>query len=417
MIVCSIDRVLIATSVVWMSIILAEPALQTDKTIFAGSVLLIAVNGLVALWTLTIRRQVLIALNCTQIVLFGLLNYQLCLAFGPEHYQFDCDPGVGDWIEFTVAHFFRAADVLDALDEYGFDIQNIKHNSTASGIILVCMHVGVDVFLIGLAIRWLSRIWRRPPETILVRGRRRLSRLLVCCMLFLSFAVGQGWPAADWLLWPLDNMLRVLDVGDLFQIFGWRLHDVDMGFWTRTYALFFRLSMGIWLTYVVLWIRLSALHGWGIHLDQLVETLQEGDTSARQGAARALGDDAPGTDQAVKPLMHALHDVDLQVRCEAAAALGRIGARARKAVPELAKALWSEHRPLTLAAAEALGRIGTAEGLENLWWLWKVEDEPVKEAAAQALQQIEPAIFRKRKVPAAVAIGNDRTSEKRYLIF
>ena len=82
-------------------------------------------------------------------------------------------------------------------------------------------------------------------------------------------------------------MLRMLDVGDAFQIFGWRLHDVDMGFWTRSYALFFRLSAGICLTRMVLWVRLTALHGWGLRVDQLVETLTEGDALTRQGAARA----------------------------------------------------------------------------------------------------------------------------------
>ena len=165
--VSSLDRVLMTTSFAWLLILLGEPRLLVDVTIFSGTVVLIGVNALVTLWALTYDRKVLVGLNCTQIVLFGLLNFQLYRAFGEDHYQFDRDPRFADWIEFTIAHFFRAADVLDALDEYGFDIQNIKHNSVASGIILVAMHLGVDVFLIGLVVSRLGRHWQRPPENIL----------------------------------------------------------------------------------------------------------------------------------------------------------------------------------------------------------------------------------------------------------
>lgn len=58
-----------------VGILLGEPRLLVDVAIFGGTVVLIGVNALVALWTLTYDRKVLVGLNCTQIVLFGLLNF------------------------------------------------------------------------------------------------------------------------------------------------------------------------------------------------------------------------------------------------------------------------------------------------------------------------------------------------------
>src|SRR5262249_57312827 len=106
------------------------------------------------------KREVLIGLNCAQIALFGLLNYQLYSSFGDWHYQWDREPQFYDWIEFTAAHVLRAADVLDALDEYGVPIQNIAHNTVAAGLLIVCMHLTVDAFLIGLVLPSASRYWQ-----------------------------------------------------------------------------------------------------------------------------------------------------------------------------------------------------------------------------------------------------------------
>ena len=51
-------------------------ALTADEAAFAVTLALIAVNALVSFRALTHKRQVLVILNCVQIVLFGTLNYQ-----------------------------------------------------------------------------------------------------------------------------------------------------------------------------------------------------------------------------------------------------------------------------------------------------------------------------------------------------
>src|SRR5439155_1824531 len=73
----NLERFLIAWSLAWLAALALRPALQESEYAFAASAALIAVNATVALWTLTRRRAVLVALNCTQIVLFGVLSSQL----------------------------------------------------------------------------------------------------------------------------------------------------------------------------------------------------------------------------------------------------------------------------------------------------------------------------------------------------
>ena len=64
------------------------------------------------------------------------------------------------------------------------------------------------------------------------------------------------------------------------------------------------------------------------------------------------------------------------------------------ALPALARSLWSEDGPLTIAAAQALGNIGpsAAPVVEDLFWLWKVEqdNEPIRSAAEAAAMRIAP---------------------------
>src|SRR5262245_57522676 len=167
------DRVLVFLSVVWLAILLLTPNVSHWQAAFWGTVCLVAANAFHSFRILTRFRRVLIGLSCVQIALFGMLNYQLFCAYGPDHYWCDREPDFFDWIEFTIAHVFRAADVLDALDEYGIPIQVITHQSTTSGLLLVSMHLMVDVFLIGLLLRWMSRWWQEAQrETYLERGRR-----------------------------------------------------------------------------------------------------------------------------------------------------------------------------------------------------------------------------------------------------
>src|SRR5262249_47342463 len=114
-----IDIALVFVSVVWGSAVALSPTLAASADAFILTALLIGINFFLSTWKLLCRARVYILLNIVQFALFGLLNYQLYSAGGPEHYRCERSPTLGDWIEFTGAHVLRAADVLDAVDEYG----------------------------------------------------------------------------------------------------------------------------------------------------------------------------------------------------------------------------------------------------------------------------------------------------------
>ena len=78
--------------------------------------------------------------------------------------------------------------------------------------------------------------------------------------------------------------------------------------------------------------------------------------------------------------------------------------------------LWSEHRKLISAAAKTLGLIGpdAQDVVEDLWWLWRVEDTDVREIAQQALDKIDPTAFaRHEKIPVPAKLP----PERRMVIF
>src|SRR5262249_45465241 len=181
----TIDWLLIVAATAWLGLLLvSQPDLTETPEAFYVTAGFIAVNAAVSFGVLTCQRRVLIGLNLTQIVLFGFLCCQLHRAFGDGHYTFDREPAFYDWMEFTAAHVLRAADLLDSLDEYGVNLQAITHRSVAAGIILVCLHLAVDVFLIGLVLRWLNRFWKPASDTELARERRGCALTLLGLALF-----------------------------------------------------------------------------------------------------------------------------------------------------------------------------------------------------------------------------------------
>ena len=391
------SKFLIVLSAGWLAVFLQAPALHPLALAFFITLGFISINGLVSLRTLTQRREILVGLNSVQIILFGTLNYQLYCTFGAEHYRCEREPRIYDWIEFTAAHMLRAADLLDALDEFGIPIQSITHNSMTAGILLVCMHLTVDVFLIGLALRWASRYWQNGTrETRLARGRRECGWLLATLGLYVSFAVLQQLRPSDWFLWPLDNLLRLMDVGDIMQVFGWQLHGVEANYWTRGAGLLFRLTAGIWITRLVSWFRLSVFRTWGLTIEELIELLDDPDPQVRRGAATGLGHSGKAGTSAAPELITALHDMNRDVRCEAAWALGRIGPGAHDAVGRLLDAVWLGHRELRLAAIEALGRIrpNARSPVCSLISLLKVCDKETRRAATAALNKIAPEVVK-----------------------
>ncbi len=377
------------------------PALHSDLAAFCVTGGVIALNTVTSLCALTRNRRILIGLNCTQIILFGVLSYQLYRTLGVDHYRCDREPRFYDWIEFTIAHVLRAADVLDALDEYGIEFQTITHNSTASALVLVAMHLTVDGFLLGLLLRRVKRSSAQPAcETRLQQGRREFGWILATAALFVAFAVGQPLRPGDWLLWPLDNLLRLIDVGDVLQLFHWRLHDVEPSYWSKGAGVLFRLAAGIWMArLVVLW-RLTVLRTWGLSIEALIALLDDPDATIRLNAAAGLGRSGSEAHRALPALVEALHDIDPAVRVEAAWALGQIGPSAHSAVPGLIDRSWLGASQLRLMAIDALGHIGSGArtAVHSLICLLKVSDGATRIVVSRALLRIAPDVI--QKLPA-----------------
>jgi len=259
----------------------------------------------------------------------------------------------------------------------------------------VCMHLTVDVFLIGLVLRWLRRSWHeRPRETYLERGRREFGWLLATLALYVGFGVSQQLQPSDWLLWPLENLLRLVDVGDMFHVFGWRLHGVEGTGWTRAAAIVFRVAAGIWMARLVIHVRLTLLQTWGLSVEQLTELLDDPDADLRRAAALGLGRTGPAAREAAAELGDTLHDMSPEVRCAAAWALGQIGPPAHASVSRLLDAAWLGHRELRVTAAEALGRIGPAarSAAYSLVALLKVSDAQTRPVVTRALAKIAPDV-------------------------
>jgi HEAT repeats len=417
--------VLLASSLVWLISLWVEPLMQFEEAAFFVSLAIISANGIASLCTLTWKRKILISLNCIQIVLFGVLNHQLFCVFGEQHFRSDREPCAYDWIEFSGAHLLRAADLLDGLDEYGIDLQNIKHNSTEAALLLIWMHLTVDVFLISLVLTCIRRWWIKNahPETWLARERREFLWLLTALTLYVGFALLQGLQPRDWFLWPVDNLLRLVDVGDAFQLFGWKLHSVEPNYWTRGAAIAFRFAASVWITRNLLFLRATVFATWGLGVEELTSLLEDHDAHVRSGAAKGLGRSGRDASVALSKLARAVvKDVDPSVRRNAAWALGQIAPTVPDApelddaVEALANAVFDRDRELRLEASKSLGQIGAnaRTALGSLSQLLRVsqsdkEDKETVAVVTQALAQISRG-WRQQQTSASAEVLNGHVS-------
>jgi HEAT repeat protein len=119
------------------------------------------------------------------------------------------------------------------------------------------------------------------------------------------------------------------------------------------------------------------------------EALQRSNFGARTAAARTLWLVTGDPDAAIPTLIEQL-DV-LGEADGAAEVLGEIGAPARAAVPALIQQLQCPDDETKTAVCRALGQIGPASrpALEKLRALGEHEDPEVRQAAQEAVQQIE----------------------------
>jgi HEAT repeat protein len=165
------------------------------------------------------------------------------------------------------------------------------------------------------------------------------------------------------LLWPFDNLLRVLDFADVMQLYHIRLHSAT-GWWAASFALAFRLCVGFPLlkllsTYVFFPLVGEKL----LTFEELVDSLEDDHTVIRHRAARAIGVLGAAGQEAVPALVVRLSDSSRHVRQQAEEALRQIDPAwqssplAREAIPQLIERLSDEQRAIRQLAAEVLNRL------------------------------------------------------------
>jgi hypothetical protein len=395
-------------SAAWFVLMLGTPW-QVGVFSLALTMSIIIVNLIVSICVLIRHKRILVGLNLLQVGLFGVLHYQVYSTLGAHHYRSEGPVAVGSWLQFTVAHALRAADVLDFVENYGLDLQNLKHRSTFAGLLLVAMHLTVDLFLLTFVLRALLRVVRKSfweRERLTSTQRRELSEYLAeqlpywqkrcwlpCLLAFVACAWWQQWRAEDWLLWPLDKLIRLLDVADVLEIFHWRLHAVPRNFCTGTLALAFHLFVGLSVARWLNGMHLRVLGRRSLRsLDEVTEGLSEEVEAVRTAAARTLGELGPAAEPAMPALLIALADHSPAVGDAVRRALRAIGPGSADSVVDIIALLDHANWAVRRGAVEALGRMNSdaAEAVPALIAKLADRDPLLPAMVDEALSRIDP---------------------------
>jgi HEAT repeat protein len=379
--------------VTWVSVAYLVMSLLLPKSqiLFWITALFIVFNYSLSLTYLFRQGKVslgIIVLNVVQLALFCRLHVLIHDLFGVGHYSYTSPLYWYDWVQLVAVHVLRAVDLVDALSAYGILLQNLKHQSTLAGMTLFIMHIMVDIFLLGAIFRVINhrrfvasqrasslvikqsfwdRFIHRFEDTQLWFDEYfkemnffKLVRLLglgLAVCLIIVVGVSHRWSFLNGVLWPLDNILRTVDFGDAFQIFGWRLHSLEMGFWLATLAVFFRLIVGFYALGLANRFYLYLLKGRGKTLEELVRICTSPQSSEEEIsiAFKAL---LTFESKKVLPLLvNILANGQLYFRRLAAEALEKMGPAAVMATPHLVAALIDGDGDVRLAASDALDKI------------------------------------------------------------
>jgi len=195
------------------------------------------------------RTLAALPLTCAQFWLFTLLFYQVARHLGCSHFEFESsgiwypNQSAGEWLRFTIAHTFRAGDVvdLDVLQEPEFSIQGMSHTSSMLGIILILFHFIMDVFLLSIVLDFVGAIADAIRSTF--KWALRIGMLVLILLPLVMVLIKEHFGAkAIW--WAIDNTMRVVDIFDVMQLMHIRFSDPLSGDgWIATYM--FRFGMGL----------------------------------------------------------------------------------------------------------------------------------------------------------------------------
>lgn len=322
--------------------------------IFIHSIHCLIQHGKIAIWS-----------NLCQPMLFVILYMQIYTYYGAEHYTFPNNqyvPNVWEWVEFTGAHILRASDILDIFEEYNIRLQTIQHSQTyfVAGFVII-MHWMVDIFLIALLVQWLSKPLQTWWSKIEEKKRKRFIGINTASTLLLVVATLtmtiQPNNRIDWFFWPVDNFIRVFDVGDTFQLFDIRLHSLPQDNWISVPSLLFRVLLAYYISNYGSVLRLRIIGGRGLTVEELIEHLGSPTANVRESAYQTLEKIAPdwrntpAAHAALLQLVASLSNSNIHIRKAASWALVKIGP---VAVPHLMKHLYSDAHDLVVESLEKI---------------------------------------------------------------
>jgi len=378
--------------------------------------LLILINYVLSLTYLFHQGKIttnLTILNFIQLILFCNLHYLINSELGVEHYSYMSEPYWYDWVQLVAVHVLRAVDLLDIIGAYGIHLQNVIHQSLLAGMILFSMHIIVDIFLLGAVFMLISRRSAGQQAATLMKMQRftirfqniliffnriRLWAFLLALVLIIGVGIEQRWSFNNWLLWPVDNILRTLDFGDAFQIFGWQLHSIEMGLGLATLAVFFRLVVSFYAFGPFNRFFLFLLGGRGKTIEELVRISNSSEYSEEEVevAFRALL--RFDTKTVVPHLITIMNEGQLHFRRLAIEDLEEKGILAAQAIPSLVMVLSDNNSELRLAADHALNNI-------NPQWQ---QDKTIKNLVPKLVDKL---LNSKRKLQRALILSTLKTIE------
>src|SRR5262249_34460020 len=182
------------------------------------------------------------------------------------------------------------------------------------------------VRLSGLGQDPAARVARRRRARAGKRGLRALAFVGLAGTLIgiYFYAKNHHWPTRDWLLWPVDNILRTLDIADIMNIFDVRLHEVPRLPLAMALAVAFRLFVGVYLAELILYLRLRFQIA--LTTTELIDLLEAAKPQARRMAADTLGTRPEAADPTVPVLLRTVaRDDNADVRLAAEDAIYRLG--------------------------------------------------------------------------------------------
>ena len=330
----------------WLGIVLLLPTLAEWKLSLFVTLLILEVSFVWSVIALLTRGRLLIGLGMMQIALFLVVPMQIAHSLGSQHYQFEGTPHFSSWLVFELSHVFRAADLLDTLEEFGLHLQPIRPKSTFAGMMLVGLHLIVDLLVLGAIVNWIRRSWGRSakrfrlPTALLRIGPG--AALTLCFGVVMYLAWKRNWSDEDVILWPIDQFLRLTDIGDAMNIFHLRLHSVEPTWGLSTLAIVFRLCCGLVLARAVFLLRARWLGGFGWTIEEQIELLGDAEEGTVEADARlaVIARLAKLPAEEVVPLiMPAM--MNPAMRSGASEVLHRIGHRLRPMIGEIRELLHS----------------------------------------------------------------------------